>query len=462
MAFTRKLIRNFWIAITGQEDEFTTGSLRKAIFLLAIPMVLEMFMESLFAVVDAWYVAKISSDAVAVVGLTESTLSIVYSLAIGLSAAATATVARRIGEGNMKDAGVAAMQAIWMGIFISLAIALVGVFFSKELLMLLGADEPLADMGKGFTSWMLIGNATIVFLFLNNAIFRGAGNAAIAMLMLVISNGLNIVLDPLFIFGWGPIPAYGVEGAAIATNIGRGVAVVTQFIILFRGTTQIRVVWSNVRMHIIRPLTRIAAGGAGQFLISSASWIFLMLIIAHFGSEAVAGYTIGIRVLLFALMPAFGMANAAATLVGQNLGAGKPDRAEKSVWLSGKYNMIFLVLVAVVFFSFAPQIIGIFTQEPTPLLHGINCLRYVSLGYGFYAYGMVVVSSFNGAGDTRTPTILNIFIFWLFQIPLAYTLSILLDWGPKGAFAAIAIAESTLAVISIILFRRGKWKQVKV
>lgn len=452
----------FWRAVAGKEENFTSGSIRRAIFLLSIPMILEMSMESLFAVVDTYFVGKISTDAVSAIGLTESLLSIIYSLAIGISMAATALVARRIGEGDHVGASRSSLQALWVTAGISLIISVVGAFFSKELLLLMGAEETVAEIGQPFAEWMLVGNASIMFLFVNNAIFRGAGNASIAMLMLVISNGLNMALDPLLIFGWGPIPALGLEGAAIATNIGRSVAVVLQFFLLFRGSQLLNLSFSWPNNQLIFKILRLAAGGTGQFLISSASWIFLMRIISLFGKEAVAGYTIAIRVLIFALLPAFGMANAAATLVGQNLGAGKPDRAEKSVWKTGKYNMMFLGTVSVIFFIFAGPIIRLFTTDPDALAYGKQCLQLVCIGYVFYAYGMVVIQSFNGAGDTLTPTIMNIVGFWCFQIPLAYTLAVLLDFGPSGVFVSIAIAESALAVAGIIIFRRGKWKQVKV
>jgi putative MATE family efflux protein len=465
IAKTASIFRLFKEAIQGSEQNFTEGSLNRAIFLLSVPMILEMLMESLFAVVDIFFVSRLNdSDAVATVGLTESMLTLVYSLAIGLSMGATAMVARRVGEKDIKAAQVAAVQAIYLGLFLSLLISLVGIFLAEDLLRVMGANESLIANNSGYTRWMLTGNITIMMLFLINAVFRGAGDASLAMRSLWLANLLNMVFDPIFIFGFGPIPAFGVEGAAIATTIGRGTGVLYQVYHLLRGSGIIKLHADNlaVRWNTIVTLLKVSAGGTGQFLIGSASWVFLIRIIADFGSVALAGYTIAIRVIVFAILPAWGMANAAATLVGQNLGAGQPDRAEKSVWTTAFYCMLFMALVTVLFFGLATPILNVFTHDTAVLVNGIECLQIVSLGYIFYAYGMVVNQSFNGAGDTRTPTIISFFGFWIFQIPLAYLLAKVLNIGTLGVYLAITVAESLMAVAAIIIFRRGKWKTVKI
>lgn len=461
---SRNILRLLRTAISGEETEYTSGSINYAIFMLSIPMVLEMIMESLFAVVDVFFVSKLGIDAVATVGLTESVITIIYSVAVGLSMAATAMVARRTGEKNPDEAAHTAIQAIYIGIGISTVVTIAGLVFAKDILLLMGAAPTLVEKNYHYTQIMFGSNIVIMLLFLINGIFRGAGNAAIAMRSLWLANGLNIILCPTLIYGIGPIPAMGLTGAALATTIGRGMGVCYQLYHLVKGKGVISIKLKHTRfdLSIVKNILRVSAGGAAQFLINSASWIFLMRIISRFGSNALAGYTIGIRVIIFTLMPAFGMANAAATLVGQNLGAQQPDRAEKSVWKAAQLNMIFLGIVTLIFFIFARPIISIFNQQPEVVAYGVDCLRYVCVGYVFFGYGMVVVQSFNGAGDTKTPTILNIFGFWLFQIPLAYTLAILFDFGPKGVFLAISVAESAIAVAAIILFRRGKWKQVKV
>lgn len=472
----RKIIVLFLQSIKGEEQDYTTGSINRAIFLLSVPMILEMVMESLFAVVDVFFVSRISEAAVATVGLTETVLTLIYSIAIGLSMAATAMVARRVGEKNYQEAGKAGLHTIYIGLALSVLIALIGLFFSEDILKLMGAQTEVVQQGKVYTKWMLGGNLTIMMLFLINGIFRGAGNAKIAMNALILSNGLNIILDPLLIFG----PSYilskfgvqfngldfiegmGIEGAAIATNIGRGVAVLYQIWHLTRSRHQVHLVKTPTDWSLITKLLTVSAGGTGQFLIASASWVFLVRIMSSFGSEALAGYTIGIRVIIFAIMPAFGMANAAATLVGQNLGAGLPERAEISAWRAAFMNLIFLGMVTVVFYLGAGYIIGKFTQNPNVLKYGKDCLQVVCLGYVFYAYGMVIVQCFNGAGDTKTPTILNLFGFWMFQIPLAYSLAVVFKLGPTGVYMAIAIAESCIAIAAIILFKRGTWKKVAI
>lgn len=452
-------------AVKGDEQDYTSLGIDKAIFLLSVPMILEMLMESLFAVVDVYFVSQLNdNDAVATIGLTESVLMLVYSIAMGLSIGATAMVARRVGEKDIQSAKVAAVQSIYIGIGLSLLVSFIGVFFSEEILRLMGGSEKLIENNAGYTRWMFTGNITIMLLFLINAIFRGAGNASLAMRSLLIANGLNMILDPIFIFGFGPIPEMGVEGAAIATNIGRGIGVLYQLHHLVYGKGLIKVDRKNLQLRwdIIVRLLKVSAGGTGQFLIASASWVFLVRIMSTFGSAAVAGYTIAIRLIVFAILPAWGMANASATLVGQNLGAGYPDRAEKSVWRAAFLNMIFLALVTVIFLVFAKPLLSFFTDDEKVLRNGIQCLQIVSLGYVFYAYGMVVSQSFNGAGDTRTPTIINFVGFWLFQIPLAYLLALHLNVGTPGVYAAISITESAIAVAGIVIFRQGKWKNVKI
>ncbi|HEY0741223.1 MAG TPA: MATE family efflux transporter [Chryseosolibacter sp.] len=457
--------RLFKEAVKGTEQDYTALSIDRAIFMLSIPMILEMIMESLFAVVDVYWVSRLNdNDAVATIGLTESVLTLVYSLAIGLSMGATAMVARRVGEKDFAAAKVAAAQAIYIGLTISAIISVVGIFFAEDVLRLMGASESLITNNSGYTRWMLTGNITIMMLFLINAVFRGAGDASLAMRSLWLANILNIALGPVFIFGIGPIPAMGVEGAAIATTIGRGTGVIYQVYHLFRGQGMIKFDRLNIplRWDIVKRLIGVSIGGMLQFIIGSASWIFLVRIMSDFGSATVAGYTIAIRLIVFAILPAWGMANASATLVGQNLGAGHPDRAEKSVWRSAFLNMIFLGTVGILFLIFAKQLIGFFTTDPEVLRNGVQCLQIVCLGYAFYAYGMVIGQSFNGAGDTKTPTIINFVGFWLFQIPLAYSLALVLEIGSPGVYAAISIAESFIAIAAILIFRKGKWKTVKI
>lgn len=461
----KSIYKLFKMAVKGDEQNFTEGSINRAIFLLSIPMILEMAMESVFAVVDIFFVSRLNnSDAVAVIGLTESMLALVYSVAWGVSMGATALVARRVGEKDPEGAAVAGVQAMIVGVAISLMVSVAGLFFYEDLLQLMGASQSVIQVGSGFTFWMLVGNMTIMMLFLINGIFRGAGNAAIAMRALWLANLINMALDPIFIFGLGPIPAFGVEGAAFATNIGRGVGVVFQLYYLFsdKGIVKFNKENFKIDLKIIRQVITVSAGGTGQFLISSASWVFLARIISHFGSEAMAGYTIAIRVIIFTILPSWGMANASATLVGQNLGAGQPERAEKSVWKTGFYNMVFLAFIMVIFLFLSAPILRFFSTDEIVVGYGTQCLQIVAFGYLFYGYGMVITQSFNGAGDTRTPTLLNFFGFWCFQIPLAYLLAIQFNLGPNGVYSAIAIAESAIAIAGIYLFRRGTWKTVKV
>lgn len=461
---TTNILRLFTQAVKGVEQDYTTGSINKAIFMLSVPMILEMVMESLFAVVDVFFVSKLGTDAIATVGLTESMLTILYSVAWGISMGATALVARRIGEKNPDGAAHGGMQAIYVGVLISIAVSIAGIFFAKDLLMLMGAEQAMADANYHYTQLLMGSNIVIMLLFLINGIFRGAGDASIAMRSLWIANILNIILCPTLINGFGPIPAMGLTGAALATTIGRGVGVLYQLYHLFNGKGIIRILRKHISFDfpVMGSVIKLAAGGTAQFLIASASWIFLVKILADYGSDALAGYTIAIRVIVFTILPAWGMANAAATLVGQNLGAKMPDRAEQSVWKAAKYNMFFLVTVAILFFTGAEWIMMFFTTNKDVIASGVKCLRFVSLGYAFYGYGMVVSQSFNGAGDTKTPTIINLFGFWAFQIPLAYVLAKVLNLGETGVFLAIPVAESAIAIVAIILFKRGKWKTIKV
>ncbi len=460
----KKLYHYLIQAITGKENEFTTGSIRKAIFMLSIPMILEMMMESIFAIVDIAYVSQVSVNAVATIGLTESVITLVYAVAIGLSMAATAVVARRIGEKDVQGAKEAAVQAIALGVVVSLVVGVFGFLFAKEILALMGAEPELIAEGHGYTQLLIGGNITILLLFLINAIFRGAGNASVAMWTLVFSNGLNIILDPIFIFGWGPIPEYGVMGAAIATNIGRGSAVLFQLAILFFGWSTIQIKFKDMvlRFKVMMNLIKVSLGGIAQFLIGTSSWVFLMRMMAEFGSEVLAGYTIAIRIMLFTLMPSWGMSNAAATLVGQNLGAKKPERAETSVWKTGKYNAYFMGIVSVIYLFFAHDLVGWFNDNPIVIENGGLCLQIIAIGYIFYAYGMVVTQAFNGAGDTGTPTKINLVAFWMFQLPFAYLAAITFELGAMGVFIAITAAEVLLAIVSIVWFKKGNWKKVQV
>ena len=447
-------------SVRGSHRSYTTGPIGRSILLLAIPMVLEMIMESVFAVVDIFWVSHLGTDAAATVGLTESLLTIIYALAIGLSIGAMAMIARRIGEQNPDGAARAAVQAVALAMLVSITIAILATPFAPRLLALMGGSPWVIEHGVGFTRVMLACNFTVVTLFMVNAIFRGAGDAAIAMRTLWLANWINILLGPCLIFGLGPFPKLGIVGAAIATNIGRGTGALVALIRLFRGGGRFKIRREHLRLEpaIMARLIRLSATGTFQVFIGMASWIGLVRIISSFGSNAVAGYTFGIRVILFALLPSWGMANAAATMVGQALGAKDPERAERAVWKAGFYNMIFLGIVGIVFVLFAPQIIWFYTSDPDVARYGVDCLRIVAYGFLFYAYGMVLGQSFNGAGDTWTPTVLNLFVFWLWEIPLAYVLSVVLGMGPRGVFVSITIAFSTLAVASALVFRRGKWK----
>ncbi len=448
-------------AISGTERDLTQGSLGKAIFLLSVPMILEMLGESLFAVVDIFFVAKLGADAIAVVGLTEALIIIVYALAIGVSIGATATVARRIGEKDTEGAAQTAIQVLYLGLIVSVVVGAMGVIFAPQLLALMGAEENVIAQGTTFTRIMLGGNVVIVFLFLINGIFRGAGDAAIAMRVLWLANVLNIILAPCFIFGVWIFPELGVTGAAVGTTIGRGCGVLYAFYSLMRrdGRFQIQTRHLTFVPSLVWKLAKLSTSATLQMLIGMASWVGLIRIISGFGTDAVAGYLIGIRVIVFALLPSVGLSNAAATLVGQSLGAGKPERAEKAVWTAAFCSAGFLTVVGILLAVFAKPIVNIFTTETIVANYASDCLLIVSLGFLFYGFGMVIETSFNGAGDTVTPTYVNLFIFWLFEIPLAYVLAYKFGLEAYGVFWAITIAFSMLAVVSAILFRRGKWKE---
>jgi putative MATE family efflux protein len=460
----KKIIALMREAVLGSRQDFTEGSIGRAIVLLSVPMILEMMMESLFGIVNVFYVARLGAEAIATVGLTESMLTIVFGIAMGLSMATTATVARRTGERDAEGAAVAAVQSIIVGVLTSLPLAVAGLAFAPALLRLMGAEPGVVQTGSTYAAIILGGNVCILLLFLINAIFRGAGDAATAMRSLWLANIVNIILDPCFIFGLGPFPELGVTGSAIATTIGRGAGVAFQLWVLLSGRSRIKVSRKHLRLDVpvMLKLLRISVGGMFQFLVATASWLGLTRIIAVFGSSALAGYTLSIRILIFAMLPSWGMSNAAATLVGQNLGAGKPERAERSVMFAGLSNVIFLAVVALIFIVFTERIIGIFTTDASVIAYGVTSLRIISYGFVFYGYGMVMVQAFNGAGDTFTPTVINLFCYWLFQIPLAYALAISFDLGASGVFMAIPIAETLLTVLAILFFRRGRWKAMKV
>ena len=455
---------SFWAsvreALRGSHQDFTAGSLDRAILLLAVPMVLEMVLESLFGLVDVFWVSRLGADATATVGLTEAMLYLVFAVAMGLSLSTTAMVARRIGEKDPEGAAVAAVQAIILGLAVSAAIGAPCLFLARYLLRVMGASAEIVAVGTGYATIALGGSGVVLMLFLNNAIFRGAGDAAIAMRLLWVSNIINLVLDPCLIFGWGPFPRLGVTGAALATFIGRGIGVSYQFYRMLRGTERIRILRRQMRLNlqVLLRLARVSLTGILQFTIAQTSWIGLVRIVSTFGAAALAGYTIAIRIVIFAILPSWGLSNAAATLVGQNLGARQPERAETSVWRTGFYNMLFLGSLGVVFVIFAEPIVGLFTHNASVVPLAATCLRIVSYGNIGYAYGMVMLQAFNGAGDTVTPTILNLFGFWCLEIPLAYWLAIPRGLQSKGVYLSIVIAEAAVAGASMVLFRRGRWK----
>ena len=458
-------IEGFWSgvreALHGSRRDYTEGPVGRAILVLAVPMVLEMVMESVFAVCDVFFVSRLGADAVATVGLTESLLTLIYSLAMGLAIGATAMVARRVGERDLDGAARSAVQAIALGALIALGLGAIGVVAAPRLLGLMGASADVLAIGSTYARIMYGGNATILLLFLVNAIFRGAGDAAIAMRVLWLANAINIALGPCLIFGLGPFPALGVKGAAIATNIGRGTGALFALSRLVRGSSaRVHIKRHHLRLEpaVMWRLIKLSASGTLQTLIGTASWIGLIRILSTFGSGVLAGYTIGIRVIVFALLPSWGLSNAGATMVGQALGARKPERAERAVWMAGFYNMCFLGVVGVLFVVLARPIANIFTTDPAVVPYAVDTLRIIALGFLFYAYGMVLSAAFNGAGDTMTPTILNIVVFWLWEIPLGFLLAKTLHFGPKGVYLAVTIAFSTLALLSAVLFKRGKWK----
>ena len=455
----------FKLALSDKEQDYTQGSIRRSIFLLAVPMILEMVMESVFALVDIFFVGRLGkSEAVSTVALTESVLTIVYSLAIGLSMAATALVARRIGEKNPEAASKAGMQSLLIAVILTIVISTTGLILAPDILKVMGASAETIRIGTNYTRITYGGSVVIMLLFLINGIFRGAGDASMAMRSLWIANICNIILCPVLIYGFGPIPAFGITGAAMATTIGRGIGVLYQLYHLFSGKRVIKVRKQDFipDWPIIKSITNIAWTGVIQFLIPSGSWMVLIRIMAEFGDNAVAGYSVAIRLIMFFLLPAWGMSNAATTLVGQNLGAQQPERAEQSVWSTARYNAIFMIFVTGVFLFFAQPIVGFMNRDPAVDSYAVMALRIVCLGYVFYGVGMVVTNAFNGAGDTRTPTLINIFGFWLFQVPLAFLLALVFKLGPKGVFIAIVAAETCNAIASIIIFKKGKWKKIKI
>jgi putative MATE family efflux protein len=458
------LIRNFISdvgeAIKGSDQDFTEGRLGRAILLLSIPSVLEALMESIFVIVDIFFVSRLGSEAVATVGLTESVVTIIYAIAMGLGTATTSLISRRSGEKNFRAASHTALQAILTGLLISVLIGLPGAVFAKDILRLMGASDNIVQNMSGYTTIMLASNGIIMMLFIINAIFRSAGDAAVAMKVLWIGNIINIVLDPCLIFGWGPFPEMGVKGAAFATLFGRGTAVLIQFYLLFFGRKRIQLFIKEftLDLKIVASLIRLSFGSIGQNLIGTLSWIGLVRIISIFGSEIVAGYTIAIRIMLFALLPSWGISNAASTLVGQNLGAKKPERAERSVWITGWINMVLLGCIGLILFLFPSWFIQIFIDEPSAIESGINGLKIMSIGFVAYGLGMVLVNSFNGAGDTITPLRINFIAYWIVEIPLAWILAIFFGMNESGVFISILFAESLMTVIALIIFRRGKWK----
>jgi putative MATE family efflux protein len=455
---------SIWEALRGSHQDFTQGNLNRAVVLLAIPMVLEMVLESLFAVVDVFWVARMGADAVATVGLTESLLSLIFAVGFGLGLSTTAMVARRIGEKDAPGAAVAGVQSIVIGLATSLLVGVPCWIYAPRLLQIMGASPQIVATGSGYARIALGGCGAILMLFLNNAIFRGAGDAAVAMRLLWVSNIINLVLDPCLIFGLGPFPKLGVTGAALATFIGRSIGVLYQFYRLLRGTERIHILVNQIRvnLHVLFRLLRVSLVGILQFTIADVSWIGLVRIVSLFGSAALAGYTIAIRILIFVILPSWGLSNAAATLVGQNLGAKQPERAEQSVWRTGLYNMIFLGSVGVLFIFFAEPVIRLFTSDPAVVPLAVSCLRILSYGNIGYAYGMVMLQAFNGAGDTVTPTVVNFFGFWLLELPLAYALAVPLHLRSNGAYYAIVIAEGAIAAAGVLLFRRGRWKRQEI
>jgi len=448
-------------ALNGSQRDLTKGNLRRAVVILAIPMILEMAMESLFGVVDMFFVARLGVDSLATVALTESLLILVFGVAMGLSMATTAFVARRIGEKDADGAAVGAVQSIVVGLILSAVVAALAILYAPELLRLMGGTEAVVKTGTRYTQILLGGSVTIFLLFLINGVFRGAGDPALAMRVLWVANGINMVLDPCLINGWGPFPRLNVMGAAVATTTGRGVGVALQLLFLAGGYSRVRVYARQIRirLHVMWRLLKVSFTGILQFVISTASWTGLVRLCATFGTVPVAGYTVAIKIFLFVLLPCWGMSGAAATLVGQSLGAKKPDRAEAAVYQTGRFTMIYMGTVAIVSIVFARQIVAFFTSDPAVQQVASDCLRFISVGNICYAWGMVLIQAFNGAGDTRTPMAVNFFCYWCFQIPLAWVLAVTLHWGPRGVFTAIPAAETAMTLASLVLFRRGAWKR---
>ena len=451
-------------SLSDNETDFTVGPIGRALGLLAIPMMLEMAMESIFAVVDIAFVSRLGTNAIAAVGLTEALVTVLYAVAIGLGMGVTAMVSRRIGAQDRDAAAHVTGQAIWVGGALAVVIGVCGVIYAADLLHMMGASDEVIAEGKGFTAMLLGGSASILYLFLLNAAFRGAGDAPVALRSLTLANAINIGLDPCLIFGLGPFPELQVTGAAVATTIGRGIGVVYLAYYLFGGKGRLRFAFRHLVPvpQLMMRMIRISLGGVGQFLISTSSWIVLMRVVALFGSAPIAAYTIALRLVEFALLPAWGLGNAAATLVGQNLGAEKPERAERSVWRASKYNAIFMTVVGIVMIALAPQIVALFSTEPEVIRYGTSCLRILGVGYPMYAVGMIIIQALNGAGDTTTPSVMNFICFWLVQIPLAYWLATETSLGPNGVFLALVIAESLLTVLGVLVFRKGKWRSARV
>ena len=462
--FSTSVLATLREALSGSHRDLTEGNLRRAIVLLAIPMILEMLMESLFGIVDMFFVARLGVDSLATVALTESVLVLVFGIAMGLSLATTAFVARRIGEKDPEGAAVAAVQAIAVGLVVSLAVAVAAILWAPDMLSLMGATAAVVRVGTSYTRILLGGSVTIFLLFLINAIFRGAGDAALAMRVLWIANGINIVLDPCLINGWGPFPRLNVLGAAVATTTGRGIGVAMQLFFLLGGYSRVRIHLRQIRIDwsVLWRLLGVSFNGILQFLIATASWTGMVRISASLGSASIAGYTVGIRIFMFVIMPCWGLSNAAATLVGQSLGARKPERAEAAVYQTGRFATVWMGSITVVFLIFARRLAAFFTHDPAVQQIAADCLRFISVGNVFYGWGMVFVQSFNGAGDTRTPTYINFLCYWCLQIPLAWTLAIFLHGGNRGVFTAIPTAEAAMTLASFFLFRRGAWKHKKL
>jgi putative MATE family efflux protein len=447
-------------ALLGSKQDFTAISIDRAIVLLAVPMVLEMAMESLFGIVDIFFVGHLGADATATVGITEGMLVMVFAVALGLSMGTTAVVARRIGERDDKGAAEAAVQSIILGVVVSALIFAICLPLAPRLLASMGASPAILKIGSTYARIMLSGSGIILMLFLMNAIFRGAGDAAVAMRVLWLANFINLCLDPCLILGLGPFPRLGVTGAAVSTSIGRSVGILYQVYLLNKGNGRIKILREHLRINpkILLNIMRIASNGTLQFMITTASWVLMVRMIQSFGSAATAGYTVAIRIVIFSIYPSWGLGSAAATLVGQNLGAKRPERAAQSVWRAGFFNMIFLGSISLLFLAFAPRLVGIFSNDPMVIKFGADCLRIISLCYGLYAYGLVVLQAFNGAGDTFTPSVINLICYWAIQLPLAYLLGRHYHLGPNGIYTAILVAEILLSSISIYVFRLGRWK----